>query len=75
MRVLKMKAKLEYTLPEETEEFMLAVEGGNWKNVIWDLDMVWLRNLEKYEDKETVTIEEIRDKIRELLDAHGLTMD
>ena len=48
MRVLKMKAKLEYTLPEETEEFMLAVEGGNWKNVIWDLDMVWLRNLEKY---------------------------
>jgi hypothetical protein len=38
------KGSLEFTLPEEEEEFRLAQQGGAWRDVAWELDQ-WLRQL------------------------------
>ena len=60
------KATLSFNIPEEREEFEAAVHGGEYKDVIYQIDMR-LRNMEKYEDKETITIEDARSMIREFL--------
>lgn len=59
-------AKLVFRLPQETEEFLLAQNGGKYKAALDDLDN-WLRNLAKYENKKNVTIEAAREKLRELM--------
>jgi hypothetical protein len=61
-----MKGVLEFTLPEEHEEFDDAQKGTFYRAGIEDLDN-WLRGLAKYQDLEIVKIEEVRAKIRELL--------
>jgi len=70
-----MKVKLEFDLPDEFDDLMFALRGHDWYRVLWDLDMDWLRDLSKYQYKETVTIDEIRDKIRELSDDRDLNFD
>ena len=69
-----MKAILTYDLPEEQTEFQLAVDGDSWRAVVRDLDQ-WLRAQKKYQDKKTVSVEETRDKIRELMEEHSLNFD
>lgn len=61
-----MKGYLSFSLPEEREEFETAQQGSGFKFALQDYDN-WLRNLAKYEDKETVTIEEAREKLFEIL--------
>jgi hypothetical protein len=60
-----MKGTLVFTLPEEREEFELAQNGWKYKAALEDLS-AWLRSKYKYENKETLTIEEIREKLVEL---------
>lgn len=60
-----MKAILEYSLPEETEEYTYAMNGMRYSIVLEDLDN-WLRAKYKYEDQTTISIEEVRSKIHEL---------
>jgi len=69
-----MKATLKFTLPEERTEHQLAIARALWQIVAWDLDQ-WLRAEEKYQDRETVTVEKARDKIRELMENNNLTFD
>ncbi len=59
-----MKGILEFNLPEEREEFKIAQTGIDWKFALEEVDL-WLRNLSKYTDQITVTIEEVRQKIQE----------
>lgn len=59
------KVVLEFTLPEEQEEFDTAYKGHIYKQTIEELDN-WLRAMSKYEDKEDVSIDEVRSKIREI---------
>ena len=61
-----MRALLEFTLPEDSEEHELALKGSHYKSVIDDLDN-WLRNMAKHEDKRDVEIEQVRCKIMELM--------
>jgi hypothetical protein len=42
-------ATLTFTLPEEQEEFSHAVQGGNWRIIVEDLD-AHLRSRLKHED-------------------------
>lgn len=58
--------KLVFKLPEEREEFHDAQNGVNYHIALVDLDN-WLRALVKYEDKTKVTVDEVREKIREIL--------
>ncbi len=69
-----MKAILEFNLPEENAEHKLALDGGKWMSVLHELDQ-WLRSIAKYEDRKTVTIEEVRARIYEELEDSGLSFD
>jgi hypothetical protein len=40
-------AKLEFKLPEEQCEYKVAVQGGTWKSIVYDLSM-FLRNSLKH---------------------------
>lgn len=47
-----MKAKLEFNLPDEQIEFDDAINGGKWKQVVWEIQQ-FLRKQIKYNDKVT----------------------
>lgn len=66
-----MKAILEFNLPEEAAEHKLALDGGKWMAVCSDIDQ-WLRSMEKYENRNTVSVSEVRSRIREELGSYGL---
>lgn len=61
-----MKATLKFKLPQEKEEFNHALNGIYYIKVLHDLDQK-LRNMWKYENIETVSIDDIRTWIRELI--------
>lgn len=64
-----MKANLEFQLPEEREDFDLALNGYKYKLAMDDYDG-WLRGLDKYGDKTEVGINEAREKLRECLETY-----
>jgi hypothetical protein len=51
----------------EKDDYEFALNGWKYKNVIDELDL-YLRNKWKYQDENTITIEECRNKIRELME-------
>ena len=74
-----MKAKLEFDLPEETEDFSLAVNGSNWHNAMYDLDQ-FLRGKIKYNNDEYTETEEellqmVRDQLFEAMADNNVTFD
>ena len=66
-----MKAKLEFNLPEDQDDFTLATKGSTFYSVLWSLDK-HLRNIIKYEEtahEERIKLaEEIKDIINEEVD-------
>ncbi len=58
------KATLTFNLPDESHEFMDAIYGNSYGSTLRYIDN-WLRDLEKYQDKDLVSIEEVRNKLRE----------
>ena len=66
------RAILEFKLPEETEDHEVAVNGGKWKSLAWNLDQ-WLREQIKYSEKDE--FQPVRDKLHELAQDQGLTID
>jgi len=74
-----MKAKLEFELPEDREEFNLAVNGNNWHDAMYELDQ-WLRGKIKYNNEEFTETEEellqtVRDQLHEVLDDNSITFN
>jgi hypothetical protein len=67
------KTYLVFKTPEENQELACAQQGQSLSIVLWDLDN-WLRNMSKYEDKNTVDVNEVRSKIRDLLEDHDITV-
>lgn len=71
-----MKAILKFSLPEEQEDFDLAVHGSKWMSACWDIDQ-HLRNKLKYEQLSEDTykaLEETREKFREILTDYNLEL-
>ncbi len=66
------KAILEFILPEDEQNFDVAIDAWDILWVITDLNE-WLRNEQKFQNREKITITEIRNKIQELADEHGVT--
>ena len=60
------KAILEFNLPEDRQEFEMANKGAEAHIVLEDLDN-WLRAKYKYEDQTDITIEAVREKMRQLM--------
>jgi hypothetical protein len=64
-----MKATLEFTLPEESEEHQLAVDGIKWRGVVSDI-LEELRRERKYTDISEADLaynEKISEKIYQLM--------
>ena len=73
------KATLEFTLPEDSIDFELAVEGTKWWMIVHTMDQ-WLRGQIKYapDDIDEVTLacyERCREELRELITDSGLNID
>ena len=72
-----MKAILEFNLPEETTEHLLAIHGADFSYVCQDLDEQ-IRSWLKY-GHEFMTIEEtlkaIRNKLRILMEDRYISLD
>ena len=74
-----MKAILEFNLPEENDEFDLAVNAVKWYSVCWELDQ-YLRSKTKYApdsmpNEVYEAFNETRDKLRELLIENNVSFD
>lgn len=59
------KIILEYDQYTDRDDFENAYNGWRYKAIIEDFNN-WLRGLSKYEGKETVTIDEARDRLRQI---------
>ena len=74
-----MKATLEFNLPDDQDEFVLATNGLKFWSVLWELDQS-LRSKTKYapdslpQDKYDA-YQEIRDELRELMIENNLSFD
>lgn len=66
-----MKAILEFQLPEDNDEHFAAINGSKYRDVISSLDNK-LRNKQKYQDINEISIEDARNLIYETLEEHGL---
>lgn len=74
-----MKAILEYNLPEDQEDFQLAVNAAKWHSVCWDMDQ-YLRSNTKYapdsmSEERYIAYQECRDKLHLLMNEQGLSLD
>ena len=70
----KVKATLEFNLPEEHDEHLNALQGLSWQMVLFEIDQE-LRSTVKYEDSEQDAdyAQKIRDLIYEKMNDRGLT--
>ena len=57
------KVILEFNLPEDRDDFDLALNGWKYKSVIEEFYQS-LRKLSKYEDREDLKIDEIRELLK-----------
>jgi len=69
----KMKATLQFNLPEDAHDFKQSCKGVEWSLMVYELDQ-WAREIQKYTEKNTLTADELREKIRELMYESGLEM-
>jgi hypothetical protein len=69
-------ATLTFTLPEEQEEFTRAVQGGNWRTIVEDLD-AHLRSRLRHEDltdEVHAALDRARTHLYGLLEERGLSL-
>ena len=70
-----MKATITF---EEEEDLRTALDGYKWKLVAWDLDQE-MRRLLKYDDnisdEKWHQVEELRTKLRQIINDYGLNLD
>jgi len=68
-----MKATLEFNLPEDQEQFNVAVKAMDWALLAWDIDQS-LRTLLKYDSEKTgeQTLEHIKEKLFDIMEEKGL---
>lgn len=74
-----MKAKLEYNMPEDREDFDFAINGHKWWIVVWEMDQ-YLRKRIKYHtevttDEEIVAFEDVREELRGFIEEQGLNLE
>ena len=72
------KVTLEFDPIEEREDMDAAINGWKWKMMVWDLDQ-HLRSELKYNNKLTgeayEALEKIRERLHELKNESGLSLD
>lgn len=66
-----MKVTLEF---DDQEEAMTAMQGSDWKLVVWSLDESLRYNI-KHSEKDEPELQGVRDKLHELLADYNLILE
>ena len=66
-----MKANLEYNLPEDQEQFNVAVKAMDWALLAWDIDQ-FIRNKIKYEQDRDGVLQLVRNELNFQMEEKGL---
>ncbi len=61
-----MKAKLEFNLPEDKDEFDVASNAMDWALIAWDIEQQ-CRDWVKYDNHQFKTIEEALQGVRDII--------
>jgi hypothetical protein len=72
-----VKAKLEFELPEQKEQFLASFNGMNYKSAIWDFDQL-LRSEMKYKELSDETYNAYkwcREELRKILAEDNLFIE
>ena len=72
-----MKAILEFNLPEETTEHLLAIHGVDFNSVCWELDEClrgWLKHGHEFKTIEEA-LEAVRNELIKSMDLRDITLD
>lgn len=59
------KARLEFTLPEEESDFILAKNGGKYYSALWNIKNI-MRKHWKYDEKMKDCWKEIEEQVNEI---------
>lgn len=73
------KVILEFDSFEDSEELKCALDGGKWKNVVWELSQ-YLRNATKYPSDDMTEealkeLEKVRSELDEIIHDNQLYLD
>ena len=66
MLIFRMKAKLEFNLPEDKDEFNVASNAMDWALIAWDIEQQ-CRDWVKYDNHQFKTIEEALQGVRDII--------
>ena len=66
-----MKAKLEYNLPEDQEQFNVATKAMDWSLLVLHIDG-FIRNKIKYEQDRDGALQLVREELNFQMEAKGL---
>ena len=66
-----MKAILEFNLPEDQEQFNVAVKAMDWALLAWDIDQ-FIRNKIKYEQDREGVLQLVRNELNFQMEEKGL---
>jgi len=69
-----MKIEMIFNLPEDDSEFEAAVNGSSLAAILWEYDQ-WLRSEQKHRQREQIPVDELREKLRELISDAGMSWD
>ena len=61
-----MKATIEFTLPEEQEEYEIYNNARNYYAQLWDIDQ-YCRSVVKYGVDANLSVSEVAEKVREMI--------
>ena len=73
-----MKATINYNLPEDEFQFMRAINGHKWSQIVYDIDETFRRELKYTEglsEEQRACYEKVRENIREEMLEHNLDFD
>ena len=66
-----MRAKLEYNLPEDQEQFNVASKSMDWALLVWDIDQ-FMRNKIKYDQDRDGVLQLVRERLNFQMEEKGL---
>jgi len=66
-----MKAILEFNLPEDKQQFNVAVKAMDWALLAWDIDQ-FIRNKIKYEQDRDGVLQLVRNELNFQMEEKGL---
>jgi hypothetical protein len=67
----KMKAILEFNLPEDKEEYDVASKGMDWALLVWHIDQ-FIQNKIKYEQDRDGVLQLVRNELNFQMEEKGL---